>query len=116
VEKEGKTKNASSDVTIAPLFTAAERTVVDFDTAERTRFMCPLTAINHLGVHARFPTAEDIKTALSDCPDFAPMYNYLRTKDLLDDEKTARRITYEAENFVIENDLLFFYTLRARVN
>jgi hypothetical protein len=72
--------------------------------------MCPLATISQAELHARFATVSDICTALPDCPDFVPMYNFLSTNELPADDKISRRITYEAPNFILEDGLLWILT------
>lgn len=57
------TQIPSDDMPVALISMAeGERTLLEFDTAECTRFMCPVTAINHAEVHAQFPTADDARS------------------------------------------------------
>jgi transposase InsO family protein len=116
VERESETKHAHSDATIAPIYSpTAERTLIEFGTAERTSFACPVTSVNHADAQSSLPTASDIRTATPQCPQLGPIFNYLRTRQLPTDAQAARRIVYESENYIIEDDLLYFlYTPRTR--
>jgi hypothetical protein len=74
-----------------------------------------VTSVNHADVQAPLPTASDIRTAIPQCPQLGPIFNYLRTGQLPTDAQAARRIVYESENYIIEDDLLYFlYTPRTR--
>jgi hypothetical protein len=109
VEQEKQAKIFSGNTAVASKYAARnECTLIEFDTEQHGAFMCPLATINQAELHARFPTVSDIRTALPDCPDFAPMYNFLSTNELPADDKVARRITYEAPNFILEDGLLWF--------
>jgi hypothetical protein len=56
----------------------------------------------------QLPSQDDIRDALKTCPDWSPMYNYLQSGTLPEDEAAARRLVYESDQFVLEKDLLYF--------
>jgi len=61
------------------------------------------------------PTLEDVRKNISDCPDFSTIFSYLKTKMLPQDDDLARKIMLEAENYVIQDDLLYhLFTPRAK--
>lgn len=63
-------------------------------------------SVNVLSI-AELPTTDDFKTELSNCPDFSRILNYLNNGELPQEEQKARNVVFEAENFVVDNGLLY---------
>jgi O-acetyl-ADP-ribose deacetylase (regulator of RNase III) len=53
------------------------------------------------------PTLADIGIEIYKCDDFAKIMNYIVKGELPADEKQARKVVYEAENFDVENGVLY---------
>jgi hypothetical protein len=104
--------NASAVAVAAP---CKQRVYIEFDVDDGTPFVCPVLSDVEVVQQMRLPDTNDFRTALPTCADFAPMYNYLREGTLPTEEKHARRLIYESENYVLEDGLLWFlYTPRTR--
>ena len=41
------------------------------------------------------------------CDDLKDLINYITHRELPDDHKTARRIVFESDQYIVENDTLF---------
>jgi len=50
---------------------------------------------------------QDVGTLQRQCPDFVPIFNYLEKGQLPEDDKEARKIVIEAEQFFIHDDVLY---------
>jgi len=50
---------------------------------------------------------QDIQTLQRQCPDFIPIFDYFETGELPTDDKAARKIILESEQFVIDNGILY---------
>jgi len=50
---------------------------------------------------------QDIECLQRQCPDFIPIFDYIEQGKLPVDDKAARKLILESENFVIENAILY---------
>ena len=88
------------------------RTLIEFD-LEETGF--PLENPSNDCVNAlhlppppvTIPSLDEIRIAYEACPDFGPMVRYLANGELPADDQLARRITLTAEDYVLEDDILY---------
>jgi O-acetyl-ADP-ribose deacetylase (regulator of RNase III) len=53
------------------------------------------------------PSIKDVAAALPSCPDFCHIFAYLSSGILPDDERLARRTVHEADDYILEDGLLF---------
>jgi hypothetical protein len=104
--------NAPTVATTAPY---KERTCIEFEVEDGTPFVCPVLTDTEIIQQVQLPDTNDFLAALPTCADFGPMYNYLLAGTLPTDEKHARRLIYESDNYILEDGLLWFlYTPRTR--
>jgi hypothetical protein len=74
-----------------------------------------VNAITDVDQTRKLPTVEEIRHDLPTSYDFADMYFYLRDGELPSNDKRARKILLEAEDFVFEDGLLWhLHTPRTR--
>jgi len=53
------------------------------------------------------PTLEDIRSQLPESEEFANIYNYLKSKTLPQNDEVARATVIEAQDFVLQDELLY---------
>jgi O-acetyl-ADP-ribose deacetylase (regulator of RNase III)/transposase InsO family protein len=115
VKQEAESSSQTNAPTVATAAPCKERVYIEFDVDDGTPFVCPVLSDAEVVQQMQLPDTNDFRAALPTCVDFAPMYNYLREGTLPTDEKHARRLIYESENYVLEDGLLWFlYTPRTR--
>jgi hypothetical protein len=100
-------EKVETTATIASAATPCERVDIELDMDNDSTFVCRLAAATQITQKFRFPDVFDVRAALPSCVDFGSMYSYLQGGKLPEDEKAARRLTYESENFILEDGLLW---------
>jgi hypothetical protein len=114
-EEADSLKTQANAPTVAAAAPCKERVCIEFDVEDGSPFVCPVLSDAEVVQQMQLPDTNDFRAALPTCADFAPMYNYLLSGTLPTDEKHARRLIYESENYVLEDGLLWFlYTPRTR--
>jgi hypothetical protein len=81
-----------------------QRLTIEFDYANASLALNAITDVDQ--IH-KLPTVEEIRHDLLTSYDFADMYFHLRDGELPSDDKRARKILLEAEDFVFEDGLLW---------
>jgi transposase InsO family protein len=82
-----------------------EHVCIQFNVEDAGPYVCSVETSQQ---NLQLPSQDDIRDALKTCPDWSPMYNYLQSGTLPEDEAAARRLVYESDQFVLEKDLLYF--------
>jgi hypothetical protein len=89
-----------------------QRLTIEFDYTNASLAVNAITAVDQ--TH-KLSTVEEIRHDLPTSYDFAEMFFYLRDGELPSDDKRARKILLEAEDFVFEDGLLWhLHTPRTR--
>ena len=82
-----------------------EYTIIVFDIPDDSPFVCPIKSSVDSNEQIEFIDLSDVRAALPTCVDWATMYHYLKSGQLPENEKEARRLIYESQNFLLEDGL-----------
>ena len=66
-----------------------------------------MNALNHPPPPIAIPSLDDIRIAYETCPELGPIVTYLKNGELPENDQLARRITLTAEDYVLEDDVLY---------
>ena len=82
----------------------SSRTIIQFDTDTGETDFGHITAVS---CPASLPTMDELKTELQKCADFVDIYRYLKTKELSADDSAARTVVLEANDYILQDDVLY---------
>lgn len=105
--KRQQRRSTSRDSYGGTATSSSERTYIEFDVADDSPFVCPVLTDAEVVQCVPLPNTADCRAALPTCADFGPMYNYLLSGTLRTDERHARRLIYESENYILKDCLLW---------